>query len=334
MLWSEGRQFFDWPFDKEAELEAAILQAKSELFGKSRVYLDVKRLIGQSGKTRNIPDGYLLDLSSKTKPSLYLVEVELAAHDPLRHVAQQLLEFSLSFKSASQKMKQILRDTLQKSPDTLASCDAYATANGFNNVDYLLERMIYPTDAFQALVIIDELEDELEKILRSSLRFPVEILTLKRFRSGLGELLYDFEPFLYDLSIQSNTTEADTGNTPVVDPSELDTIVVPARADGFNNVFMGENMWRAIRIHQSMVPRIRYIAAYQVAPVRAITHVAEVDHVELWKDSQKYAVYFKGPAQSIGPIRWVPNGRVMAPQNSRYTSVGKLRSAKTLDDVF
>jgi len=191
-----------------------------------------------------------------------------------------------------------------------------------------------PDDAFRALVIIDELEDELERILTSSLRFPVEILTFQRFRSSSGALLYSFEPFLYGISVQSTTRAADSGNTPLLDPSELDTIVVPAREEGFNTVFLGENMWRAIRIHESMIPRIRYAAAYQVAPVSAITHVAEVDRIERWKDTQKYAIYFKGSAQAVGPIRWVPDGRVMAPQNSRYTSFARLRAAHTLDDVF
>ena len=60
--------------------------------------LETKKLIGQPGKTQNIPDGYLLDFSSAKKPVLYLVEVELAKHDPLRHIAQ-LLGFSLSFQS-------------------------------------------------------------------------------------------------------------------------------------------------------------------------------------------------------------------------------------------
>jgi len=40
------------------------------LFGSSRVYLEVKKLIGQQGKTQNIPDGYLLDISSPKKPVL------------------------------------------------------------------------------------------------------------------------------------------------------------------------------------------------------------------------------------------------------------------------
>jgi hypothetical protein len=90
MLWTSAQQFLPWPFDKEAELEATIAEARTALFGESRIYLDVKTLIGEKGKTQNIPDGYLLDLSSPRKPVFYLVEVELARHDPLRHVAQQL----------------------------------------------------------------------------------------------------------------------------------------------------------------------------------------------------------------------------------------------------
>ena len=334
MLWSKDRKFYEWPFDKEVEVEGAILDSREQLFGDSRIYLDVKKLIGQSGKTRNIPDGYLLDLASRTKPLLYLVEVELSTHDPLRHVAQQLLEFSLSFKSTPQRMKAVLRDTIQKSPETLSRCEQYASANGFSNIDYLLEQMIYPDDAFRALVIIDELEDELERILRSSLKFPVEILTLQRFKSNEGGVFYQFDPFLYDLSVQSNTVAADQGNTPAIDPSELDTIVVPAREEGFRDVFIGQNMWRAIRIHPSMIPRIRHIAAYQVAPESAITHVADVDRIEPWKDTGKYAVIFKGSPQKVNPIRWVPNGRVMAPQSSRYTSSKRLMVARNLDEVF
>ncbi len=246
MLWTHQQQFHTWPFDKEADLEAAIAQVKTTLFGESRVYLELKKLIGEKGKTQNIPDGYLLDFSSPTKPVLYLVEVELAKHDPLRHIAQQLLNFSLSFKSTPQRMKSILREALQKSPEppeipsALSICETYATKNGFSNIDYLLERMIYPENAFNALLIIDDLEDELESIVRSSLRFPVETLTVARFRSPAGEAVYQFDPFLYDLSKQSATVSAETGNTPAIDPSEVDTIVVPAREDGFKETFLGK----------------------------------------------------------------------------------------------
>jgi hypothetical protein len=231
-------------------------------------------------------------------------------------------------------MKGILRSTVQKSSEILASCEQYATSNGFNNIDYLLEQMIYPQDAsedaFKALAIIDELEEDLESILRSSLKFPVETLVIERYKSPAGELAYHFEPFLYELS----TAARGVGNTPAIDPSEIDTIVVPAREEGFQEVFLGENCWHAIRIHSSMIPKIRFLAVYQVAPVSAITHVAEVAAIEPWKDTQKYCVKFKEPAREIGPIPLVNGGTVTAPQNIRYTSFARVQNASSLDDVF
>jgi hypothetical protein len=334
MLWTPAQQFHPWPFDKEAELEATITEVKPALFGESRIYLGVKKLIGERGGTQNIPDGYLLDLSSPRRPVLYLVEVELARHDPLRHVAQQLLNFSLSFKSTPQKMKAILRDTIHKSPETVARCEAYAAANGFNNIDYLLERMIYDKEPFNVLLIIDELEEELASIVNRSLSFPVETLEVQRFRSATGETAYQFEPFLYDLSTQEATPAGEAGNTPAMDPSEIDTIVVPAREERFKELFIGQNMWRAVRIHSSMIPKIRYLATYQVAPESAITHVAEVARIEPWKDTGKCALFFKEPGQKIGPLKLIPGGKVSAPQSRRYTSFSRLKSGKTLDDVF
>lgn len=335
MLWTPTTHYHAWPYDKEAELETTLAEVNVALFGEGRIYLDVKKLIGEKGKTQNIPDGYLIDLSSPKRPVLYVVEVELAKHDPLRHIAQQLLNFSLSFKSTPQKMKAILRDHLMKSPEAVRRCEAYAAANGFSNLDYLLEQMIYREGAFNCLVIIDELEDELESILRSSLGFPVETLTVQRFRSTAGEVVHQFDPFLYDLSRQSATAAIDPGNTPAMDPAEIDTVVVAAREDGFIETFLGEHRWHHIRIHSSMLPKIRYVAAYQVAPVSAITYVGEVAGIEPWKDTGKYVLNFKEPAKALPqPIPLVSGGRVMAPQAPRYTSFARLQRAKTLDDVF
>jgi hypothetical protein len=33
-----------------------------------------------------------------------------------------------------------------------------------------------------------------------------------------------------------------------------------------------------------MIPKIKYIASYQVSPVSAITHYAEVESIEPWKE--------------------------------------------------
>jgi hypothetical protein len=116
--------------------------------------------------------------------------------------------------------------------------------------------------------------------------------------------------------------------------AEVNTIVVPAQEDGFNEVFLGEDRWYAVRVHRAMIPRIKYIAAYQVAPVSAITHWALVKNIEPWQDSGKFVVNFAKPAKEMKPIPLVPKSRVKALQNLRYTSFDTLQRAKTLDEVF
>jgi hypothetical protein len=263
------------------------------------------------------------------------VENELARHDPLKHIAIQILEFSLSFESSPTKVKSIVKDALVGNKQLLQQCQAYAAENGFENIDYLLERMIYRDDGFNALVIIDEVPDELETVLVKKFKFPVEVLSLQRFVSESGERIYKFEPFLAEIGGSGLLTIAKKkSSTITVDPLDIDTIVVPAREEGFQEVFLGENCWYSIRIHSSMIARIKYLAAYQVAPIAAITHVAKVDKIEQWKDSSKYILYFEKAARPMGSLKLVHKGLVKAPQSARYTSLERLESASTLDEAF
>ncbi len=330
MLWTHDKRYSLEPFDKETDLEKAIDEVSATLFGASRLYLDVKKKIGGKGKVANIPDAYLIDLSSAREPKLYVVENELAKHEPLKHVAVQILEFSLSFETTPQKVKAIIKERLQATPDALQQCAAYAKKNGFENVDYLLERIIYGDNAFNALVIIDELIPELETVLISRFQFPVEIVELRRLRCDDGERVYQFEPFLADIS----GGEEGGRKLPALDPSEIDTIVVPAQDEGFEEVFIGEDRWYQIRIHSSMIPKIKHIAVYRVAPTSAITHVAEVQSIEQWKDGSKYVVNFTAPAKKIGPLKLVPKSAVKAPQCPRYTSLSRLKKAHNLNEAF
>jgi hypothetical protein len=70
----------------------------------------------------------LLDLNGQ-KPRLYVVENELAAHDPLRHVAIQILQFSLSFEAEPRKVRNILFETLQSQGDLKLRCEDYASTH-------------------------------------------------------------------------------------------------------------------------------------------------------------------------------------------------------------
>lgn len=335
MLWSSKHQYIEEPFELEADLEVAIQEVKESLFGEGRIYLEAKRRIGKRGKTQNIPDAYLLDLSSRRDPKLYLVENELAIHDPLKHIAVQLLNFSLSYESSPQTVKRILKEELGKDNVALSHCEAYAQENGYENIDYLLEKIIYKDDSFNAMVIIDEVPDELETVLISRFKFPVEILTLERFTTNSKERLYKFEPFLSDISaIPIEVKGEKRERAPRLDRAEVDTIVVPAQEEGFQEVFIGEDCWYSIRMHSSMIPNIKYVAAYRVAPVSAITHLAPVKSINQWKDTNKYKLTFDEPAKEIDPIKLVHKGLIKALQSPRYTSKELLDNAKNLDEAF
>ncbi len=330
MLWTPNG-IYEWaPFEKEADLEGAINEVSAYLFGPKRVYLDVKKKIGPKYKG-NIPDGYLIDLSSTKKPILRVVENELAKHDPLRHVAVQIIEFSLAYEETPYKVKSIVKKALEADIEGRKKCESYVNANNFENIDVLLDRMIYEGE-FAALVVIDELPERLESVLAKKFKFGVEVLTLSRYSNERGEYVYEFEPFLSDV-YHADLSEGD-GEPGQVDVSDIDTVVVPAHDEGFENVFMGENRWYAVRIHGSMIPRINHVAVYRVAPTSAITHVAPVQSIEPWRDTDKKVINFAEPAEEIGPIKLVPKGKSKALQNLRYTSYDRLMNAKTVDEAF
>lgn len=115
---------------------------------------------------------------------------------------------------------------------------------------------------------------------------------------------------------------------------EFDTLIVPAHEDGFNEVFLGENAWYAIRLSAKKIDKIKYIAAYRAAPVSGITHWATVDSIKKYKNTGKYIVHFKGKAKKIKTIRLISSKKGVAPQAPRYTTFKKLRAAKNFTEVF
>jgi hypothetical protein len=113
----------------------------------------------------------------------------------------------------------------------------------------------------------------------------------------------------------------------------FDTVVVPAKEEGFQKVFLGEHCWYAIRLNPKQIPKIKYIAGYQVAPVAAITHFAEVASIEPYEATGKYLLRFKSPAVTIGPIPR-PSDSGIHLQGPRYALRAKVLAAKKLDDVW
>ena len=111
------------------------------------------------------------------------------------------------------------------------------------------------------------------------------------------------------------------------------TLVCPMRDDGFNETFLGENRWYAIRLRKDRIPYIKYIAAYRVRPISAITHYAEVASIvpcgkeEIARGAAsgfdckgKYIVQLKGKPIAIKPTHVLPG----VPQGIVFVSLDEI----------
>ncbi|MFO7851071.1 MAG: hypothetical protein ACQERS_02660 [Bacteroidota bacterium] len=310
-------------YSLESEFEKEIAKNAYQIFGFNTVYIDIKKKIGKEIAT--IPDGYLLDFTFKEIPRLYIIENELSSHDPYKHIGSQILKFAISYKATGRKIIKYILDYLIPIPDKLKVVEDYVKESRYRNIDELLDRLVFETP-IAAIVVIDKSTIELENVL-SQLTIDTDILEFQTFIYNNNKL-HKFIPF------NTEVREATESNKRDIDPEELDTIVVSAQEEGFNRVFLGQDSWYAIRISASMLDRIKFIAAYQVAPVSAITYIAEVDKIEKYQDTNKYIVYFKESAKEIEHIKLDRGKKGLAPQAPRYTNYDKLSKAKKLSDIF
>lgn len=313
-------------YQLEKDFEQDVVANYRHIFGNDTVYIDIKKKIGDNIVT--IPDGYLLDFTFSNNPRLYIIENELSVHDAYKHIGTQLLKFAVSYKQSRLKIKQYILDYLSKSPTNMAFIESKASEMGYRNIDAMLESMIY-RDTVDAIVIIDNSSAELENVL-SHLSMKIDIIEFKAYENNKGNRLYKFIPFNNEVK----EFVAARSGTKSVSPEDIDTIVVPAQEEGFQSAFIESNAWWQIRISVSMLDKIKYIAAYRTAPVSAITHVAEVDRIERYKDTNKYILYFKESAKAIPHIELDKDKKGVAPQASRYTNYARLMSATKLSEVF
>ncbi|MFW6016241.1 MAG: hypothetical protein ACOCRK_07355 [bacterium] len=322
-LYYNNKIFSYYEYETEENFEKRVVEYANKIFGDKSIYIDLKKRIGVDN-ILSIPDGYLIDFSFEHDPKLYIIENELAVHDAYRHIGQQILRFAISYKTSGRKIKRfLLADIINDKTKKEIVDDAIKKA-GYRNIDNLLEDIIFEKEV-GCIVIIDKNSDELENVL-SQLTIKTDIIELQTYIFE-DEFVHKFIPFQQDIKFESKK------NTNI-SPDELNTIVVPARQEGFNEVFIEENCWYSIRMSSSMIDRVKYIAAYQTSPISAITHYAEVIKIDKYKDTNKYILYFKETAKEIEPIKLPKNNSGLAPQSPRYTTLDKLLAAKTLEEVF
>ena len=261
------------------------------------------------------------------------------SHDPFKHIGIQMLKFVTGFEEAQLAIRQFLMAEIAAKPKTLARLEEGSRISKTRNIDAYLDTAVF--GEFRGLVVVDERRPELNRVLEK-INANISVLELRTFRSDAGDLVHEFDT-LYDEddadaqvasggSDEGSSFRSESQKDRLARRAASDTVIVPAREAGFKRVFLGQNRWYEIRISPAMKDRLKYIAAYQVAPISAVTHIAEIKDIRPYEDSGKYVVNFKGPAEPIGPIR--PGKLNYTFQGQTYVQRERLLKAKTLDDVL
>lgn len=328
---AEGNLFQPHVYENEAEFERSVINLADQIFGPSTIYIDVKKRVA-GNEIISIPDGYVIDMTDASNPKLFIIENEIVGHDPFKHIGIQMLKFVTSFEDAKTSVRNFLMEEISKESSKISRLQEGCNRSDSRNIDNYLDQAVYSN--FRGIVVIDEARTELHHVLEK-INANISVLELKTFESANGLHLHEFDTLYDEFEEELFKKESEVPENRAARRkrrAESDTIIVPARKDGFEKVFLGENQWYQIRIGAAMKDKIKFIAAYQSAPISAITHIAEVKEIRPYEDTGKYIVIFKESAQQIGPIR--PRELKYSPQGPVYAKKEDLLNAEYLEEVL
>tara|TARA_B110001454_G_scaffold101549_1_gene95916 strand:- start:14258 stop:15277 length:1020 start_codon:yes stop_codon:yes gene_type:complete len=318
----------------EESFEKIVVALSLEIFGRESIYVDIKKRV-KGGDIITIPDGYLIDLADPENPNLYVIENEIVSHDPFKHIGIQLLKFATSFDEGKVTIRNFLMEEISKNEASLKKLEKACSNSSYRNIDNYLDSAVYRE--FKAIVVIDEAREELYNVLEK-IRASISVIELKTFQNDSGDFFYQFNSLYEELGEdvvtekRPSNSSADAMERKRNRRAKCDTVVVPAREEGFKKVFLGENRWYAIRIGAAMKDKIKYIASYEKSPISAITYVAKVKEIRPYKDTGKYEVIFEAPAEKIEPIKLQDSN--MSPQGPVYIEYEKIKNSKNLDELL
>jgi hypothetical protein len=306
-------------FSSEQELEEAVQKHAEDIFSNDSVYACIKRRVtNKNNNFINIPDAYVIDF--RGRPKLWVVENELSTHDSFRHIGVQMLQFASQFAEGSFEIKSMLLKAINNDKDLLNKAEKLTKKIKFQNIGEVLDYAIYKNE-FGFVIVIDEINQDLYSVTRELARQP-ELLQIQKYKAKDGTLLYTYEELLGEV--------VEAKSPWIKDIDDIDTMVAPAKEEGFKRVFLGQKEWYAVRIASSVIPRLKYLAMYEVSPVSAIRWVGKIESIQPYEDTGKYRIYLS-EINKIEPIK-LGNPKY-TPYGPRYTTYELLQKAKDLGDL-
>jgi hypothetical protein len=206
-------------------------------------------------------------------------------------------------------------------------CETWLKGTPFPNVSELLDEVIYRKPPGYVLVI-DEASEGLREVLKH-LQSQPEVIEIRKYINSQGKPMYHLSDFTF-AEVKDYTSKG------LKNLAEVDTIVCPARSEGFESVFMNQNRWYAIRMSAAMIPQIRYIAMYETRPFSGIRWIGYVKEIRPYEDTDKFDVVLSQREKLANPVVLTPEEKKkgIAPRAPRYSNMDLIRKAKEIGDIF
>jgi len=139
--------------------------------------------------------------------------------------------------------------------------------------------------------------------------------------TGLTEYVADFKEYIQKEYGLKTTTVTEDSN-------EINTLIVPAHADGIITLLKEEWYW--LRIGKEKIDKIKYLAVYFGSPTSAITHIAKVDKLE--KHPSGYKALLSEVTELDEPVKLGDlNAQYVRP--NRYVSRSRVLNAHEFADL-
>lgn len=193
ILFQNNLKYKEHEFKSEDAFEKEIISNSKLFFGKSIIYIEIKKKIESKALGGSVPDGFLFDLSDIENPNFYLVEIELASHDFYRHVFPQITKFFAFFKSDKNRTELVEKifSIVNSDPDLKQELKVFL---GEKEIYKFIKDVV--EDSQHILLIMDGDKKELPEIIETygdTWGKIVRLLILKKFVND-KECIYFLNP--------------------------------------------------------------------------------------------------------------------------------------------
>jgi len=191
----DGIRFTPWITDDESEFEDYFKQYYKKIFGDKSILFEKKKLTSLAGIS-SIPDGFVVTFQPQ---NWYIIEVELAIHDPHKHIVPQINSFLAYIKNSNDRRQLVnafynfIRDDDVLEPTVKGWL-------GKTEIHQFLSDVVF--DNPQIVIIIDKQED---RLLEATQIYQPRIIEFKIFqREGVGINVHavQFEPIVRQIILR------------------------------------------------------------------------------------------------------------------------------------